>query len=87
MGGEGEGVGIEQIVWVGVAELIKLIVVRSMLSITDRGDDMSFPIIFIMSMLSGTHCDTTSDSTLLWLLHSDNVYLWENIPNNKLQNN
>ena len=50
--------------------------VRLMVSITDRGDDMSFPIIFI-SMLPGTHC-TTSNSTLLLLLLSDIVYLWEN---------
>ena len=49
VGGEG--------VCVDVAEL-KLIV-----SITDRGDDMSFPIIFIISVLPGTHC-TTSDLTL-----------------------
>ena len=63
-----------------MAELIKLqlIAVRLMVSITDRGDDMSFPIIFIISVLPGTHC-TTSDSALLSLLHSDNVYLWADI--------
>ena len=47
---------------------------RLMVSITDRGDDMLFPINFIIPMLPRTHC-TTSDSTLLSLLLSDNVYL------------
>ena len=47
--------------------------VRLMVSITDRGDDMSFPINF-MFVLPGTHC-TTSDSTLLLLLLSEIVYL------------
>ena len=50
--------------------------VRLIVSFTDRGDDMLFPISFIMFVLPGTHC-TTSDSTLLLLLLSDIVYLWK----------
>ena len=37
--------------------------VRLMVSFTDRGDDMLFPISFIISVLPGTHCNTP-DSTL-----------------------
>ena len=56
--------------------LTELGAVRLIVSFTDRGEDMLFPISFIMFVLPGTHC-TTSDSTLLLLLLSDIVYLWE----------
>ena len=58
----------------GVGGVVSLRAVRLIVSFTDRGDDMSFPISFIISVLPGTHC-TTSDSTLLLLLLSEIVYL------------
>ena len=56
--------------------LTELGAVRLMVSFTDRGDDILFPISFIISVLPGTQC-TTSDSILLLLLLSDIVYLWK----------
>ena len=59
-----------------VGGVVSLRAVRLIVSFTDRGDDMSFPISFIISVLPVTYC-TTSDSTLLLLLLivSDIVYL------------
>ena len=55
---------------VGVGGVVSLRAVRLIVRFTDQGDDMSFPISFIIFVLPGTHC-TTSDSLLL----SDNEYL------------
>ena len=82
----GDGMELEDGVKLGVTGLhedasvyeglTELGAVRLIVSFTDRGDDMLFPISFIMFVLPGPHC-TTSDSTLLSLLLSDIVYLWK----------
>ena len=79
----GDGVELRDGVKLGLHEdasvydsLTELGAVRLIVSFTDRGDDILFPISFIMFVLPGTHC-TTSDSTLLLLLLSDIVYLWK----------